>query len=80
LDAAKNVYFGIWCPNNGTGSAACKGDRSKATRSTYIGQHRRYVVSAYAVYVSLTSDRSVPPRLVSAASKAVSAVGPQNYP
>ncbi|MFD1049433.1 hypothetical protein ACFQ1S_29820, partial [Kibdelosporangium lantanae] len=79
LDAAQSVYFGIWCPTSGTGSSACKGDRSRATRSTYIGQHRRYVVSAYAVYVNLTSDPSVKPWLDSAANEAVTSVGPQNY-
>nr|WP_264085069.1 serine/threonine-protein kinase [Kibdelosporangium phytohabitans] len=79
FDAASSLSFGLWCPLDGTGAAACKGDDRKATRSIYIGHHHRYVFSAYALYINLTSEAGAKPWLDAAAKRAVNVVGPQNY-
>jgi hypothetical protein len=78
---SRGVDFGIWCPTNGTGSAACdsNSDYHQAVYEQWSEQNHRYVIAALAVYVNMSNDSTVKPWLQSAAKKAVDAVGPQNY-
>jgi hypothetical protein len=71
--------FGIWCPKDGPGSAACDGDYRSATIKQYREQQHRYVVLSVALAVNHSESSSIAPWLDAAAKKAVDVAGPDNW-
>lgn len=71
--------FGIWCPPNGTGVAACSSGYGTAQKREYLWHEYRYVIEATAVYTDLNQDSSSQVWVTAAAQQAVDVSGPQNY-
>jgi len=71
--------FGIWCPKDGPGSAACEGDYRSATIKQYREQQHRYVVLSVALAVNHSESSAITPWLDAAAKKAVDVAGPDNW-
>jgi hypothetical protein len=77
----KNLDFGLWCPLNGVGSAACNSnsDYRTAVISQYSEQNHRYVIASLSLAINLSQSETIRPWVESAAKKVVDAVGPQNW-
>ena len=71
--------FGIWCPDSGTGSAACDGDYQSATIKQYREQQHRYIILSVALAVNHSQSTQITPWLDAAAKKAVDTAGPDNW-
>ncbi|NUR31874.1 MAG: hypothetical protein HOV83_39535 [Catenulispora sp.] len=71
--------FGIWCPKEGPGSAACDGDYRSATIKQYREQQHRYVILSVALAVNHSESSAITPWLDAAAKKAVDVAGPDNW-
>ena len=73
--------LGFWCPRRGAGSVCDNSYFGAATRWFEFNYNYRYFVSADAVWINLSQDRSsrAEAPLRAAANAAVDAAGPENY-
>jgi hypothetical protein len=82
IQAKHGIDMGLWCPESGEGSSPCNASSDAvhaASSYEWYQQDHRYLTTAVAIHIDLSTDTSLQTAESAAAKAAVYACGPQYY-